>query len=75
MMTKMTDREDKARENRARRAAFRHGLKLTKNPVRDPNAPDFNTWALLRHTGPGRRWPVAAGMTLDDVEAYLNGMH
>ncbi len=70
-----TDRDTKARENRARRAAFRQGLKLQKNPVRDPNAPDYGTWALVRHTGPGRRWPVAAGLDLDGVDAYLDGMH
>lgn len=75
------DHETKARENRSRRAAFRHGLKLERNRVRDPNAVGYGTYALTKVVGVGstRRVlvvagdPISYGLSLNQVEAYLNG--
>jgi hypothetical protein len=61
---------DKARENRARRAAQLQGLKLEKSPRRNELAPDFGGWRILRY---GR--VIAGGqrysLSLDDVEQHL----
>jgi hypothetical protein len=67
-----TDPELKARENRARRTAQLQGLKLEKSPRRNPLAPDFGGWRILRYNRPiagGQRYTLS----LDDVEAYLRG--
>lgn len=57
--------DDKARENRIRRAAERQGLKLAKGRTRDPLALDFG-WRITR----GRR-KLAQLRELDDVERWL----
>ncbi len=67
-----TDPELKARENRARRAAQRQGLVIRKSPRRDPRARDYGGWQILRYgrvIAGGKRY----SLTLDAVEAYLNG--
>ncbi|HMG61389.1 MAG TPA: hypothetical protein VK599_00430 [Streptosporangiaceae bacterium] len=72
------DQDIKVRENRLRRMAERQGLKLLKNPRRDPRATDYGSYML---TGADRvavadfgwdhaRFPEGASW-LDDVEAYL----
>ena len=68
----------RVRENRLRRMAGRQGLRLIKNPRRDPRAVDYGTYMLV---GPDKL-PVAdfgwtcpgapEGTThLDDVETWL----
>jgi hypothetical protein len=67
---------DKARENRARRAAERQGLALGRSRRRDPRSLGFGTYGLTdAATGDavladGR---TGYGFTLDQVEAYLDG--
>jgi len=56
---------DKARENRARRAAERQGFTLRKSRTRDPLATGYG-WHILR----GRR-QVAHLRDLPDVEQWL----
>jgi hypothetical protein len=62
---------DKARENRARRAADRQGLTLEKSRRRDPRARDFARWWIYDlESGDellGGKW----GVTFDEVETYL----
>jgi hypothetical protein len=68
------EQETKVRENRVRRAADRQGLRLSKSRVRDPNARDFGLYALVdqeTHPPPAQRW--VRSLTIDEVEAYLNG--
>jgi hypothetical protein len=67
--------EGKARENRARRAAERQGLRLVKGRRRDPNALGYGTVGLVdAKTGE----QVAAstsdgyGMSLEVIERVLN---
>ena len=55
----------KARENQARRAAQRQGLRLTKARVRDPLARDFG-WHITR----GRR-RLAHFRDFADAEAWI----
>jgi hypothetical protein len=67
------DQETKVRENRLRRMAARQGLRLEKNPRRDPLARDFGGYRLTRSNRPvagGQRYTLA---DLDAVEAYLTG--
>jgi len=69
----VTTTEEKVRENRARRAADRQGLRLKRSGRRDPRALDFGTYWLLdatRRDAPvvvGGRW----GVSLDEIEAAL----
>jgi hypothetical protein len=69
---------EKVREDRLRRMAARQGLRLVRNPRRDPRATDYGTYMLV---GPDTL-PVAdfgwvcpgapEGAThLDDVETWL----
>jgi hypothetical protein len=67
----------KTREIRLRRQAERRGLRLQKSPRRDTRAWDFGTYQLVDAR---ERWVVAEqmtgqgfGMSLDDVEEWLNG--
>jgi len=75
--------ETKAREARLRRAARRDGLVLERCRARLADAPGFGTYALTKVVGAGRtrRVMVVAGdpatgygLSLSDVEAYLDGM-
>jgi hypothetical protein len=74
----MTD--DKVRENRLRRTAKRQGLRLTRNPRRDPRALDFGTYMLVDANDvlvqdfgwDHARRPEGASW-LDDIEQYLTG--
>lgn len=71
---------DKIREDRLRRMAARQGLKLVKNPRRDPRATDYGSYMLVN---PETSWVVAdfgwdrpgwdkpGNSHLDDVEDYL----
>lgn len=70
------DQETKVRENRARRAAERRGLRLMKSRSRDPNAIDFGLYALIDVQTGGAINPALAqrwvcSWTLEDVEEYL----
>jgi hypothetical protein len=64
--------KERSVEMRLRRMAARQGLKLQKNPRRDPKAKDYGGYRLLRSNR-----PVAGGKTytlsIEDVEAYLTG--
>jgi hypothetical protein len=57
----------KVRENRARRAAQRQGISISKNARRDPRALDYGLWSLddphhgIQHTD----------LRLDQIETYL----
>lgn len=56
------------REVRARRAAERQGIALSKSRRRDPRALDFGLWTL----DDPRRQRHLTGLTLDQVEHYLD---
>lgn len=63
---------DKARENRARRAAQRQGRVLVKSRVRDPRAIGYGTWEVVK--GKRRRLGDLSrgkGVSLDEVERFL----
>ncbi len=66
------DTSKKVRENRVRRMAARQGLILRKSRRRDPHALDYGGYWLIDDEANtlivGERW----GMSLDDVEAWLN---
>ena len=62
-------REVHTREVRARRAAERQGITISKNRRRDPRALDYNTWQL----DDPRRQAHHTGLTLAQIEAYLDG--
>lgn len=72
------DQSIKVRENRLRRVADRRGLRLLKNPRRDPRAIDYGSYKLADINGgtvADFGWdhpslPVGATW-LDDVEAWL----
>ena len=73
----MSPDTQKTWETRLRRQADRRGLRLQKSPRRDPGAWDFGTYQLVDAR---EGWVVAEqmtgqgyGMTLDDVEEWLNG--
>lgn len=61
------DAKEKVRENRLRRKAKRQGLTLTTNGRRDMDAQDYRTRYTID--------PGPSGLTLDDVEAWLNTPH
>ncbi len=67
---------EKVRENRLRRAAERQGLALEKSRARDPRALGYGRWRIV---DPFMGVVVAGGgrcdysLTLDEVEAYLEG--
>ena len=60
---------EKVQEIRARRAADRQGLRLTKSRRRDPRALDYGSYRLTDTNGE----TVAGPFTdLDEVESYLS---
>jgi hypothetical protein len=60
---------DKVRENRARRAAERQGLRVVKSRRRDPRALDFETYMLVdADTG---RQASAGHLSLAELEEIL----
>lgn len=74
--------DEKARENRLRRAAERHGYLLVKSRRRDPLAPDFGLYVLVgdsKGNRVGRYGGQAAvsafakgeGLTLDGIAHEL----
>jgi hypothetical protein len=70
---KMTEAK-KVRENRARRAAQRQGLRLEKARSRDPRAVDFGTYHLVNtetNTLECHGLPRGFGLNLDEIEAAL----
>ena len=67
---------NKTRENRLRRVADRHGLRLVKSARRDQKAVDYGLYALIDFETGGAinpaladRWPCS--WSLDEVEKYL----
>lgn len=76
-MSSSTTGDGKVRENRLRRAAARQGLRLVKSARRDPRAIDYGVYWIVRETTGGWRGrelqSPEQGMTLDEVEDYLNG--
>ncbi len=69
-MTSNITTSDKVRENKARRAAARQGLRLAKSRTRDGRATDYGTFMVVDVEG---NWLVAEGLYLDEVERYLDG--
>lgn len=71
------DQEEKVRENRLRRMAERQGVRIEKSRRRDPRAYDFDCWWIVDPlnnaivTGAGHNGRPS--LTLDEVEAWLNG--
>ena len=64
----------KVRENRARRAAERQGLRLVKSRRRDPHALGYGTFGLVdAETGASvvASTSDGVGMTLDAIEGVL----
>lgn len=61
---------ERAREKRNRRAAERQGLKLTRSRRRDPRALDYGRYWLTDASGD--LVTPEQGVTLDEIEAYLN---
>jgi hypothetical protein len=73
----MTDTATKTRENRARRAARRRGLRLSKSRTRDTGGSDFGLYGLFLD-GKAVNPPLLPGKfkhswTIDQVEDYLAG--
>jgi len=71
----MDDTEFKVRENRARRAAQRQGLTLTKSRRRDPRAIDFGGYMLVSGNNAVEfgAHPNAFSASLDEIETFLQG--
>lgn len=72
------DQSIKVRENRLRRMAERQGLKLLKNPRRDPRATDYGSYmltdanaVLVADFGWDHPALPEGGSWLNEVEAYL----
>lgn len=68
------EQDEKVRENRARRAAERQGLRLEKSRARDPRALGYGTYQIvIAEDGQirDRRLKSGYGMTLNEVEARL----
>ena len=67
---------DKVLENRLRRKADRHGLRLIKSRRRDPDAHDFGLYALVTQDVGGTIHPEGAispyDLDLDEVESWLS---
>jgi hypothetical protein len=78
---------EKVRENRARRAAIRQGLRLVKIRRRDPRAIGYGKYWIVQ-PNPTHPWPAPkgtptaglptmltseSGMTLEHVEDWLAG--
>jgi hypothetical protein len=61
---------EKVRENRARRAASRQGLALTKSRRRDPRAIDHGLYWL--HSADCTLVSPEQGVTLDEIETILD---
>ena len=70
----MRDNKLVTRENRARRAAQRQGLRLAKSRARDPRSVTHGRWYLRGPRGrgvlTGNAW---TGATLEEIELYLQG--
>ena len=74
----MGDQEetDEVRENRLRRLAEGHGLRLERSSRRDPDVPGRGGYQLVHPytravVHPGRDARTGDGLDLDDVEEYL----
>jgi hypothetical protein len=69
----MTDEERKVLDNKLRRAAARHGLKIEKSRVRDPRVAGFNTYRLVDGAGNAvtPTGAPSAGLTLAEIARAL----
>jgi hypothetical protein len=64
--------EDKVRENRVRRLAERQGYLLEKSRSRDPRAPDYGRYALVKPPVSGPTFNRdQIGQPLEEIEAWL----
>jgi hypothetical protein len=63
---------EKVREDRLRRAAKRQGLRLIKSRTRDPRALDYGGYWLMDDAQQRAYGPIPSGMTLDEVERFLD---
>ena len=64
----------RVREQRVRRLAHRHGLRLEKSRIRSPHAKGYGGYRLVEvphHTVVYGSIPHAYGATLDDIEHFL----
>jgi hypothetical protein len=69
---------DKVRENRLRRQAQRHGLRLEKSRQRTPCALGYGGYMLVEvyhNWAICGSYPYAFSATLDDIEAELERRH
>jgi len=71
----MRSETEKARESRLRRAANRHGCRLTKSRSRDPNNIDFGLYSVIDNeynciVNEANVNSIYA-WTLDDVEGWV----
>ncbi|WP_168706595.1 hypothetical protein [Gordonia paraffinivorans] len=70
------DQQYKVRENRARRAARRQGLRLEKSRARDPRALGYGTYRLvntINNTVEAHDHTSGYGLSLDEIEQVLAG--
>jgi hypothetical protein len=65
------DQDEKVRENRARRAAQRQGMRLIKSRRRDPRALDYGQFWLVDAYTNGAVTSGQFGISLDEVEEFL----
>ena len=65
----MVDKAIKIREKAARRRLARQGYHLVKTRRRDPRALDYAKFSILPI---GSRRSLVDGLTLEDVEAWIN---
>ena len=65
------DQDEKVRENRARRAAQRQGMRLIKSRRRDPRALDYGQFWLVDIYTNGAVTSGQFGISLDEVEEFL----
>jgi hypothetical protein len=69
------DNAEKVQENRLRRMAERQGLVLKKSRRRDPRALDYGVYYIAdaQRNILDQRVDQSNGLTVDEVEALLNG--
>ncbi len=69
----MTIQNIKTAENRTRRKANRHGLRLMKSRRRNPRAIDYGMYWLVDGRGNALVWPYNEfGAELTEIEEYLD---
>ena len=67
----MRDSQERAREDRLRRIAHRHGLMLKKSRQRNPDSVDYGNYWLIEISINGIIQGGQHGASLDEIDAYL----